>query len=139
MRDIMLIIHFLGVAMGLGTSFAHLFLGIMTAKLDPQEANTFRLRSLVLSNMGYIGLAFLLVSGTYLIIPYWDLLPEMPLLIAKLALVLVLIFLLILISIASGKAKRGDSEKELKKMESIGKFTFIIAISILVLAVKVFH
>lgn len=32
MRDIMLIVHFLGLVMGLGTSFTHAFLGAATAE-----------------------------------------------------------------------------------------------------------
>lgn len=32
MRDIMLIVHFLGLVMGLGTSLAHAFLGVATAE-----------------------------------------------------------------------------------------------------------
>lgn len=32
MRDIMLILHFIGLAMGLGTAFAHMFIGILVAK-----------------------------------------------------------------------------------------------------------
>jgi len=37
MREAMLIIHFLGLAMGLGTSFAIMFLGIAGSKMDKEE------------------------------------------------------------------------------------------------------
>ena len=50
----MLILHFIGLAMGLGTSFAHAFLGISTAKMSPEEVVKFRVYSLVLGNMGML-------------------------------------------------------------------------------------
>lgn len=87
MREVMLILHFIGLTMGLGTGFAHGFLGIAASKMSPDEATRFRMHSLVLSRMGHIGLALLIVSGLYLITPYWAMLPHSPLLITKLSLV----------------------------------------------------
>ena len=56
MRDIMLIIHFIGLAMGLGTSLAFMFLGIASSKMEKKDAEQFTLKTLVLSRMGHIGL-----------------------------------------------------------------------------------
>lgn len=135
----MLILHFVGLVMGLGTSFAHAFLGGATSKMKPEEVIKFRMHSLVLSRMGHIGIALLLISGFYLITPFWKVLPSMPLLIIKLALVAVLILLIILISIAARKAKTGNAVIQLKRMESLGKMTLLVGIAILVLAVNIFH
>jgi hypothetical protein len=55
MRETMLILHFIGLSMGLGTSFAHAFLGMATSKMSPDEVVKFRVHSLVLSNMGKCG------------------------------------------------------------------------------------
>ncbi len=41
MREVMLILHFIGLTMGLGTSFAHAFLGIITSKMPADEATNF--------------------------------------------------------------------------------------------------
>ena len=71
MKDAMLIIHFIGLAMGLGTSFAHAFLGKTISKLEQSEAAKFRSQIMVLSQMGYTGALFLIVSGIYLLVPYW--------------------------------------------------------------------
>ena len=94
MREVMLILHFIGLAMGLGTSFAHAFLGIATSKMSSEEATKFRLHSLALSRMGHIGIALLIISGLYLIIPYWTILPSSPLLVLKLVLVVILVVLI---------------------------------------------
>jgi len=139
MREIMLILHFIGLVMGLGTSFAHAFLSIATAKMSVGDAITFRLHSLVLSKMGNIGIILLVISGLYLITPYWRVLPSMPLLMFKLALVAILIILILMINIRSKKAWNHQPEIELQKMEKIGKLTLFIGLAIVIIAVKVFH
>lgn len=139
MRETMLILHFIGLSMGLGTSFAHAFLGAATAKMSPDEAVKFRVHSLVLANMGNVGIGLLVISGLYLITPYWSVLTSMPLLMAKLALVVVLIILITMINALVKKARSGDAEVHLKKMATIGKMTLIVALTIVILAVSVFH
>lgn len=139
MREVMLILHFIGLTMGLGTSFAHAFLGIVTSKMTAAEATKFRLYSLVLSKMGNIGIVLLLFSGLYLITPYWNILLSLPLLILKLVLVMVLVVLITMINLSSKKAMKGDADGQLKKMESLGKMTLIIGVVIVILAVYIFH
>ncbi|MES1218455.1 MAG: hypothetical protein ABUT20_23310 [Bacteroidota bacterium] len=139
MREVMLVLHFIGLTMGLGTGFAHAFLGSITSKMTADEAIKFRLHSLVLSKMGHIGITLLIISGLYLITPYWKVLPAMPLLIVKLSLVAILIILISLIGIAAKKAKNGDAAVQLKKMETLGKLTLITGIAIVIVAVNIFH
>ena len=139
MREVMLIVHFIGLAMGLGTSLAFMFLGIASSKMEEQEAQKFRLNSFALSRMGHIGLALLIISGGYLMTPYWSILTAIPLLIVKLALVLVLAALIGIISSYARKAKEGDTELYLKKIETLGKLALLTAVTIVVLAVYIFH
>jgi len=135
----MLILHFIGLTMGLGTGFAHAFLGTIASKMPADEETKFRLHSLGLSMMGHIGITLLLVSGFYLITPYWKVLSTMPLLIVKLVLVAMLILLISLIGRAGKKAKNGDAEVQLKKMETLGKLTLLTGIAIVIVAVNIFH
>ena len=135
----MLILHFIGLTMGLGTSFAHAFLGQVVAKLDREEAVKFRLQAMVLSRMGYVGIALLIGSGAYLIIPYWSTLPANPYLILKLVLVAILAVLILLIGRGTRMARKGDAEHNLKKIEPMGKLTLLIGIAIVILAVFIFH
>jgi uncharacterized membrane protein len=139
MREAMLIIHFIGLAMGIGTSFAFMFLGIKASSLEKEESVKFSLNTLVLSRMGQIGLTLLVLSGGYLMTPYWKVLGSMPLLIAKLVLVLVLGAV---VGIASSKAKKaaaGNTEEELKKIRPLGMIGLATGLAIVVLAVLVFH
>lgn len=139
MRDVMLILHFLGIAMGAGVSFAFLFLGLAAKKMAKEEAQKFMLNTYTLARMGNIGLVLLFLSGGYLMTPYWKLLGEMPLLATKLVLFLALGALLGIISSNARKAKQGDPEPYMKKIENLGRFTLIITITIVVLAVLSFH
>jgi uncharacterized membrane protein len=139
MRETMLILHFIGLTMGLGTSFAHAFLAIATSKMPEDEARRFQMQSLILSRMGHIGISLLVISGLYLITPYWKILGTMPLLSMKLVMVLALIVLLVLLEIRSKKARKGDVVAQLKKMETLGKMTLILGILIVIIAVSIFH
>ena len=139
MRDVMLIVHFIGLAMGLGTSIAFMFLGIASSKMEEKEAQKFRLNTFALTKMGNIGIALLIISGGYLMTPYWTILFATPLLIAKLVLVLALAAFIGIIGSFAKKAKKGDAEKFLKKIEPLGKLALLTALTIVVLAVFIFH
>src|SRR5690554_259340 len=140
MRDIMLILHFIGLAMGLGTAFAHAFLGFSASKLSKDDAIKLKSNTQILGKMGNIGLVLLLVSGVYLILPYWYSLLLLPLLLAKLLFFVVLIILLGLISFLERKAKNSKNpDIQYRKMEIIGKFALSTTLAIVVLAVMVFH
>ena len=139
MKDIILILHFIGLAMGLGTSFAHAFLGRMISKLERSEAAKFRLQIKVLSQMGITGTILLLVSGIYLLIPYWSTLTALPLLILKLVLFLILVILILLINLDARKNFKNDTEGNLKRIEIMGKLALLIGVVIVIIAVNVFH
>lgn len=139
MRDFMLIIHFLGLAMGVGTSIGFLFLGIASSKMSKEEAQKFMLNAYAMGRMGHIGLTLLIISGGYLLTPYLSSLSEMPLLIAKLVLVLVLSVVIGLIAVNSKRAKEGNTELYMKKIEPLGKIGLLTAVATVILAVYVFH
>jgi uncharacterized membrane protein SirB2 len=135
----MLMIHFLGLVMGLGTSFALLFLGRAGSKMEKEEGRKFMRNVGVLSRMGHIGLTMLILSGLYLITPYWKTLNARPFLIAKLILVLLLTGSVAMIGIYSNRAKRGDAASNQKKIAFLGKMALFLGIGIVVLAVLNFR
>jgi hypothetical protein len=138
MREFMLILHFLGLAMGIGTSFAFMFLGIAGSKLGKEERLKFALNTFSLARMGHIGLTLLILSGGYLMTPYWRVLMSKPLLMAKLILVLTLVLCIILLNMATGRAKKGDLSG-MKKIAGLGRLALLTGLSIVVLAVLVFR
>ncbi len=135
----MLILHIIGIVMGMGTGFAHTFLGISMAKMKSDEAMKLSIQGLALTKMGNIGMILAVLSGLYLIIPYSSSLSENPLLILKLVLVFTLTVLITMINLFSTKVLNGEAAVYLKKIEKLGKICMLIDISIIILAVSVFH
>jgi len=56
-------LHFIGLALGVGTSFALLTLGSAAAELAPDERTKFMLRAGALRKNGSYGLGLLILSG----------------------------------------------------------------------------
>lgn len=137
MRDLFLLVHFVGLVMALGTGFATYFLLYAASKLEPAEQGKFLGRIIILTRMGQIGLAILILSGLYLMTPFWSMLSEMPTLIAKLSLVALQVILIFVVSMIVSKAQ-GDPAK-LATLKPLRMVNFAIGLTILVLAVLTFH
>lgn len=135
----MLIVHFLGLAMSLGTGFSHLFLGMVRAKMEKEESDKLLVNTLFLNYLGKTGLTLLILSGGYLMTPWWGSLMGMTALMIKLILVLVLTALMVLATIYGKKFKREKDKKYLPKIEMLGKSIMLLGILIVILAVYVFH
>jgi hypothetical protein len=67
MLDLWLILHFLGVALGVGTGFAMMTLGLSTRDMPPEDRGAFMRRASVIGLNGSIGLALLIGSGVGLL------------------------------------------------------------------------
>lgn len=139
MREPMLILHFLGLAMGLGTSFTFLFLGMAAGKMEPAKRLEFMLNVFPLARMGQIGLVVLVLTGGYLMTPYWAALSFTPLLVIKLVLVLVLGAVVGINSSYARKVRQGQSEVYMPRMAMLGRIALFTTLTIVVLAVLVFH
>ena len=139
MRELMLIIHFIGLAMALGTGFANLFLGIAASRLEPAERGSFMSKTLILGRMGHIGLGLLLLSGFYLATPFWHVIGLMPLFITKLVLVTVLVIVVTMISLIASKAIKQGNPALLAKIKPLGIITFLLGIAIVIFAVLTFQ
>ncbi|MDX2429633.1 MAG: hypothetical protein QNK35_01790, partial [Bacteroides sp.] len=113
-------------------------LGKRASKLEGGEAPKFVVNTLYMGTMGHIGLTMLIISGGYLMTPYWKMLPTNPLLITKLLLVVLLTLMIIVSGLAARKAKKGDLSG-LKMVRKLGPIALITGITIVILAVLVFH
>ena len=139
MREVMLIIHFIGLAMALGSGFANLFLNVVVSKLEPAERGNFMAKIMILGRMGQTGLGLLVLSGLALTTPYWKVLGDMPLFIAKLSLVGVLLLSVAWVLIILRKAKKQGKPALLKNVKPLGMLNFFLGITIVILAVLIFH
>jgi len=140
MQDTMLILHFLGLVMGVGTGFAMLFLGMAASKMEEKEAMSFMQKAMVLSKMGKLGLVVLILSGFGVMGDRWAAFTDNPYFIAKLALVLVLAILIGTIDVLMRKARKAeDKAAYMKKIGTIGRITLPLGIIIIIMAVLTFH
>lgn len=139
MRDAMLFVHIIGLVMGVGTSFAFLFLGMSLKNKSKEEANKLMMNFLPLNLMGKIGLTLLLISGGYLMTPYWKVMGHLPFLIAKLSLVVVLFVCVGFLEVYTKKVKQNNGGEYLDKLSKIGRLTFPISILIILFAILTFH
>jgi uncharacterized membrane protein len=139
MRDVMLIAHFLGLAMVVGTSLANLIFDSVIKKMDKIESFKFKLNTFSLLKLNHIGLGLLILSGGYLMTPYWKVLSTMPMLIIKLTLVVILIIQVGILSIKIKKARIENTPDSLKSINPLEKISTILSLIIVVFAVLVFH
>jgi uncharacterized membrane protein len=139
MRDLFLIIHLIGLVMAVGTGFANQFLGAAAAKLEPAERASFMGKTTVLLRMGQTGLGLLILSGLYLMTPFWKTLSDRPTLIAKLVLVVLVIVMVTYISLEVRRSKKENNPALLAKLKPLAMLNFLVGITILVLAVLTFH
>lgn len=138
MREAMLFTHFLGLALGVGSGFANLFIVAANKNLPREEMPKFMFRLRALGYMGLTGMALLIISGGYLATPYWSILTSMPLFIAKLSLVVVLLVIVLLIDRQWRIALKSGDAKDLAPLPKLGKFAFPVGILILLFAVLQF-
>ncbi len=135
----MLFVHFVGLAMGLGTSFAMMFLARAALKLDPAKRGEFMMTSMAVTRMGHIGLGLLILSGGYLMTPWWGSLGEMPYMVVKLVLVVVMAGLIGWNTMLGKRMLVGDPLVNQRRMKLIGSGIMLCALAIVALAIATFH
>ncbi|GAF01453.1 hypothetical protein [Saccharicrinis fermentans] len=113
MRNPMLIIHLLSVATFIGAALSAFVLSRVADKLDQEGKIKVKTALLSLNYLGKTGLTLLVITGGYLMTPYWAALGSMPLLVTKLIIVVVLLVVLVLLSIQAKKAKKNPSQMPL--------------------------
>jgi uncharacterized membrane protein len=139
MREFLLILHLLGLAIGVGVSFTHFFLRMSRSKMNKEEATKDAIRALSLGIMIDIGMTLLIVSGLFLMKPFWAILFDSHLLMAKLSSVIILLVLLVIIRINGNRALKENGGPALKRIKTISNFTLPLAVLIIVFAVLMFH
>jgi uncharacterized membrane protein len=139
MRDSMLILHFIGLAMALGAGFSSLTLSLVAGKMPKEEAQAFTKKTLSLIYLAKTGVIILLVSGAALMTPYWSQLKTMPTLHVKFTLVLLLLINLIIHSSYAKKVKAEGGEKHFPKLKILARTSLALGLCITILAVLTFH
>jgi uncharacterized membrane protein len=142
MYDLLLILHFFGLALGVGSSFAFLTLGIASKDLAPADRLAFTKRTFVLSRNGAIGLVLLIVSGVGFLLTrgvsevfQWGGPPFH----AKLTFVVLLCGLLGYSQVLMKRVRTGSHPDAAKRLPTIARVMLLLNVSIVICAVLAFH
>ena len=134
----LVIVHFLGLAMGLSTGFANMVMAGLIAKAPPNEKGVLARFPPAMSKIGSIGLTLLWISGISIVMTRYGGFAILPrTFIIKLAAVVVLTLGVIYINILMPRAQKGDMAAA-ARIQTIGKLTGPLAIIAIIFAVITF-
>jgi uncharacterized membrane protein len=140
--DLLLITHFIGLALALGTGFANMRLGMASADMPPEERTKFFLRAFAIGKNGSIGLLLLILSGLGMLFARGF--RAMFALgggtfHAKLTLVVILMGLLGWLQVLTKRAREAQGGPTMAQIPKVGRAMLVTGIAIVILAVLSFH
>jgi uncharacterized membrane protein len=141
MNELLLTLHFLGLALGVGASFAMMTLGFASKNLPAEERSQFMLRASAVAKNASIGFGLLIVSGLSMLLwrgPANVMRWGGPAFHAKLTLVLVMTGFLGYFQVQLKRARLAGGGPALQTAAKIGRVLLILGISIITLAVIAF-
>jgi uncharacterized membrane protein SirB2 len=136
MYAFLLILHFIGLALGLGTSITMFTLGLSTRKASPAERGDLFRRLGPLKRNGSIGLALLLLAGLGMLALRPGLWGVGGWFHAKLALVLVMVALYGWMQVL---LKRAGNAPPPARVATLSRINLVLTLAIVVCAVMAFH
>jgi hypothetical protein len=138
LNQFLLVLHFLGLAMGLSVSFSNMVMAGLIDKATPGERPILGRFPFAMTRVGDIGLTLLIVSGLGLLFLKYGGLSAMPVTFhIKLTLVVVLIGIIGYIHSLLKKLKNGDASVG-PRIQAAGKAAFVTALAIVIFAVLSF-
>lgn len=140
MYGVLLFLHFVGLAMGVGTSFAMFTIGLSVGKMQPADRGPFYAKVSVISKNGSIGLLLLLLSGAGMLLARPGLFSAAGgLFHAKLAVVAVMVALVGYMQVLMRKAKREGGGPAMALLPKLGRIGLLLSLIVVALAVAAFH
>ena len=137
----LLFLHFIGLALGVGTSFAMLTLGASTKDLPADERSKFMLRAGALRKNGSIGLGLLILSGLAMFIlrgPAAVMAWGGPALHVKLTLVVILIGFFGYMQVVMKKVRLAGGGPLMARLSKLGALMLALNVAIVLSAVLAF-
>jgi hypothetical protein len=138
-NKILLMFHFVGLAMGLAVPFANIVMvGIMT-KAQPAEKMVLGRFPLAMSKVGKIGLLLLWATGITMVFTRWGGFSTLPrTFMFKLTAVVLLTISVGYIHFLETRIKKGDAAA-MVRIQLVGKIAFALGITAVVFAVLTFN
>lgn len=139
---VLLMIHFVGLALGVGASFAQLTLRKASAELEPAERVKFILRAQSLSKNGSVGLLLSLLTGLAMFFmrgPGAVMAAGGPAFHAKLTLVVILCGLFGYAQVLGKRAREAGGGPALRKLPTVSTAILLVGVAIVISAVLAFQ
>ena len=134
----LMVVHFLGLAVGLSTGFANMVMAGLIAKAAPQEKAVLGRFPPAMARVGAIGLAMLWASGIAIVLTRYGTFAILPRpFIIKLAAVVLLTLIVGYIHVLMPRAQRGDAAA-MARIQLLGKISGPLAIIAIIFAVITF-
>ena len=136
MRELILIIHILSLILSLGSMVTFIIIRKDISRLSGCKSIFALITIRKFLNIAYIGMFFMIISGLYLIIPYWSAIGTMPLVHIKITAVVLWLIILILLGVS---LKRVKPETYLSNDVKIGLLSFLsVLLGLIVVALAIF-
>lgn len=137
-NQVLLILHFLGLAMGLSVSFSNMVMGGLMAKAAPTEQLVLARFPPMMTRVGDIGLTLLWITGLTLVFTKYSGFGVMPWQFhVKLTAVVILTALIGYIHALMRQARTGNPAAA-ARIPTVGRITFLVAVTAVVFAVLTF-
>jgi uncharacterized membrane protein len=139
---VLLMTHFVGLALGVGASFAAYTLRQAGAELEPAARTQFALRALRVSKNASIGLAVLLLSGLGMFFmrgPGAVMAAGGPAFHAKLTLIVILIGVFGYSQMLAKRAREAGGGPALAKLPAVSTASLLLGVAIIIAAVIAFQ
>ena len=134
----LMVLHFLGLAMGLSTGFANMVMAGLINKAAPAEKAVLGRFPPAMAKIGVIGLSLLWISGISIVLTRYGSFAILPRpFIVKIAAVVLLTLAVAYIHVLMPKAQKGDAAA-MARIQTIGKMTGPLAIIAIIFAVITF-
>jgi len=138
LNEILLILHFVGLAMGLAVPFSNMVMQGVAANAPPAEKTVLARFPPAMSRVGDIGLTLLLVTGVTMVFTKYGGFAGMPWQFqVKMAAVVLLVALVGYIHTLMGKARRGDATAA-ARIPAVGRVTFLLGLTAVIFSVLAF-
>jgi hypothetical protein len=138
LNQTLLVLHFLGLAMGLSVSFGNIVMLNLINKAAPPEKAILARFPPAISRVGRLGLAILWVTGMTMAFTKWNGIGSLPWTFhVKLAAVVALTVLVAYITRLEGRIARGDMAAA-ATIQTVGKLTSLCALTAVIFAVLTF-
>ena len=132
-------LHFMGLAMGFATGFGNMMMAGLIAKASPEDRRVLSRFPPVIGRVGDVGLVLLWATGLTLVFMKWGGFGAMPgLFHAKLTAVVLMTLVIGFVHSQAKGVAAGDAGA-IARTQAAGKAIFLLAVTIVILAVWTFN